>query len=504
MEKKSFQKVWRQLLVPEMTINAILIEERMVRVFCFDKKMRGVTKVGKYALPPNIIKEGIIVRPQELKIFFQALRQKLWPKEKNVWVMLSLPSANFYIDIFSLPELEDQRFKEAVLFNAQMISPLPLEEAYLDWEDLGPSNKENEREIFVAVGIKKQIDSYIAILEEAGFKIVTIEPWALSLVRSFSYFGEKTQAVLSITLRPEGFEFVLSEDNKMIYFDFDSWTEIFGNKIPQMIPFEALKKHLENEIPILINYYSLKRQQPIKKFIFIGSDNRLNEAFKKFIMETFNLEPFNITLPIYMRRTTLDWLPVIGAALRGTIPREEDTIVSLAPADSEEYYFQYFLYRVASLWSKIVLTVFMVITGVFAIFDLTLVKNANKQYLNFINQPLNQSVINREKELLSKADEFNNLVDIYSKVTRLKGEATQILSLIVSSANENRITIKRVLMSTLPSTNITIQGTALNKEGVLSWKKYLDNLNKFQSVTLPLETILETPSGVSFTLNVKI
>jgi len=133
--------------------------------------------------------------------------KNFWPKEKEVWIIVSLPSADFYTNLLSLPDLEEERFKEAVIFNTQMVAPLPLEETYFDWEDWGGSVKENEREVFIALGIKKQLDPYLDILSQAGFKIVAVEPWALSLVRFLDTFGEKNQPVLSIALRPEGIEF---------------------------------------------------------------------------------------------------------------------------------------------------------------------------------------------------------------------------------------------------------------------------------------------------------
>ena len=47
MALKFSLKDWQKLLVPEFTISAISIEERMVRVFCFDKAINRITKVGK-------------------------------------------------------------------------------------------------------------------------------------------------------------------------------------------------------------------------------------------------------------------------------------------------------------------------------------------------------------------------------------------------------------------------------------------------------------------------
>jgi len=60
MKTKLNLKDWQKLLVPEFTISAICIEDRMVRVFCFDKKINKIVKAGKYTLPAGIIEEGIL------------------------------------------------------------------------------------------------------------------------------------------------------------------------------------------------------------------------------------------------------------------------------------------------------------------------------------------------------------------------------------------------------------------------------------------------------------
>jgi len=135
MKTKFNLKNWQKLLVPEFTISAICIEDRMVRVFCFDKRVDKITKTGKYALPKGVIEEGVLKKPEQLKSFFNSLKNKLWGKEKNAWIVLSLPSVNFFVNILNLPELDAQRFQEAIVFNTQMIAPLPMEEAYFDWED---------------------------------------------------------------------------------------------------------------------------------------------------------------------------------------------------------------------------------------------------------------------------------------------------------------------------------------------------------------------------------
>lgn len=497
-------KDWQKLLVPEFTISAISIEERMVRVFCFDRAINRITKVGKYLLPSGIIEEGVLKKPQELQSFFLSLRQKLWPKEKNIWIILSLPSANFYTNILSLPDLEETRFKDAVIFNTQMVAPLPLDETYFDWEDWGPAKKDNEREAFIALGIKKQIDAYLSILENAGFKIVAIEPWALSLVRFLQYFGEQGQAVLSISLRTEGIEFILSENNKLIFFDFDSWPEIFGNNIPKQITLEMIKKHLDGEIPMLLNFYSLKYQKPVEKFVFISVDNQMATILNQWIAETYKLLPLKFNIPAYMRWVTGEWFSVMGAALRALIPRYQDTIVSLAPVGTEESYAQTHLYRIISLWSKVALTVIISLTLIFALLDNTFFTAIQRRYEQSLAKPLDTNIINKNKELSEKVTEFNNLVNILEKTQIYKKDWNAILKTVFESARKNNISIQRILISNAPANNLTIQGQAIKKESLLSWKNNLETSNMIKDINLPLETLVETSEGVSFSLNAKI
>ncbi|MGC8651403.1 MAG: pilus assembly protein PilM [Minisyncoccia bacterium] len=497
-------KDWQKLLVPEFTISAISIEERMVRVFCFNKAINRITKVGKYALPSGIIEEGVLKKPQELQSFFSSLKQKIWPKEKNVWIILSLPSANFYTNLLSLPDLEEGRFKDAVIFNTQMVAPLPLEEVYFDWEDWGQSVKDNEREVFIALGIKKQIDPYLSILEKAGFQIVAIEPWALSLVRFLQYFGEKNTPVLTVALRTEGIEFILSENNKLIFFDFDSWPEIFGANIPKQITLEMIKKHLDGEIPMLLNFYSLKRKKPIEKFIFLSADNQMVNILSLWISETYKLTPFRIGLPAYMHWVTRDWLSIIGAALRGLIPRYQDTIVSLAPVGTEASYEQNHTYHIVSLWSKVALVIIMSLTFTFGVLDVSFFSLITKRNEEALARPVDATLTNKDRILEQKRDEFNALVNNLTQTQVYQKDWDKIFSSLLNSARQNNITILRILVSNNPANNITIQGQSNKKDAVITWKSSLESSGILKDINLPLEALIETSEGVSFTLNAKI
>jgi hypothetical protein len=504
MKTKFNLKDWQKLLVPEFTISAICIEDRMVRVFCFDKKINKITKAGKYALPKGIIEEGILKKPEQLKSFFNSLKNKLWPKEKNIWIVLSLPSVNFFTNILSLPELDEERFEEAIVFNTQMIAPLPMEESYFDWEDWGASGKEGEKEIFIALGIKKQIDPYMEILKEVGFNIVAIEPLALSLARFNHQFVEKEKPTLIIDLRREGIEFIITEGKKLIFFDFDSWHEIFGKDVPPKITIDLLKKHMGVEIPMLLNFYSLKRKKIIEQFVFLGFNTQLVNVLIKWIQVQYQLTSIQIKLPSYLSKASRDWFGVIGAALRGLISRNEDTVVSLAPVGTEKDYEQNHLLSVISLCGKIVITVGLIMVFLLGLLNNTFFRNIQEQYYEAVAKPLDPKTKEKESNLVKEANKFNNLITKFIQIQKYEVDWKEKLEVIFTKAGSSSVNIKRILVSAAPANNITIQGEASKKSLIVDFKDALDNSNIFSDISLPLSALIDTPGGVTFNLSIKI
>jgi hypothetical protein len=504
MKSKLNLKDWQKLLVPEFTISAISIEDRMVRVFCFNKKVNKITKAGKYALPKGIIEEGVLKKPEQLKSFFNSLKNKLWPKDKNVWIVLSLPSVNFFVNILNLPELEEERFNEAIVFNTQMIAPLPMEESYFDWEDWGLSGEDGNKEIFIALGIKKQIDSYIEILKAVGFNVVAIEPLALSLARFNYEFIEKEKPTLTIDLRREGIEFIITEGKKLIFFDFDSWHEIFGKDIPSKITTDLLKKHMGVEIPMLLNFYSLKRKKIIQQFVFLGFNTQLVNVLIKWIQVQYQLTPIQIKLPSYISKASRDWFGVIGTALRGLISRNEDTVVSLAPVGTEKDYEQNHFLSIISLWSKVIITVGLIMVFLLGLLNNTFFRNIQNQYYQAVAKPLNPKTREKESNLVKEANEFNDLITKFIQIQKYEVDWKEKLGLIFQEAGSSSVNIKRILVSAAPANNITIQGTASEKSLIVDFKDALDKSQFFTDISLPLSALIDTSEGVTFNLSIKI
>ena len=492
-----------QLLIPEMPIAGVSVEERALKFLLFDKNPQNIKNFVYFPLKPGIIEEGILKKPQELKLLVQSLRKKIKSKAKKIFIILTLPSSNFYINLFRLPALEEKMLEEAIIFNLQTNAPLPLEEAYYDWE-ISAENDKGEVEIFSALGIKNNINSYLEIFESSDFKAVAVEPYCLSLGRSLTFlskeFREKNFLVIDFKL--EGMEFMLFEKGQLIYFDFDSWLEIFPSGIPKNIEISHLQDHLKREIPPLLNYFPLKRNQKIDYFSFFYFDSRFFSPLLSFLKNNYQIKEFYFNPSLYFPKPINEtFLGLIGSALRGLVPRAKDVFVSLSPLQTEESYILNRTTRIVSLWSKMFISILGFFFVIFLLIDKLYLLKVEKNFKNPLFSFQESLILKKEREMIQKVEEFNKLVDDINTILGYQLRIDEILTLLIEKAKDFNVNIKKIIISGYPSKNFTFQGVMNNKEKVFDFVNILKDTGKFENISLPFSNITEISEGVSFYLN---
>lgn len=505
-------KKLRKILIPEEPIGALMISDRLIQVFSFAGETNKIKYLAQFFLPSGIIEGGVLLKNEELEKILLRIKDKIWQSRKIPWVILSLPSANFFTNIISVPELPPKQFAEAVFFNIQTDHPVPLEKIYFDWEEIGTSlGKNHEKDVFFATGIKDNINHFLEAVAGAGFQVVAVEPFSLGVVRFLSNFGDKEKPYLSIILKLEGLEFILGINEQIIFMDFHFWSEVFSSQQeelkepPKEINVALLEDYLLKQIPRFLNFYLLKYQKEIKHYLFLSPHQQINSLLDKIIEKEFNLQPLTLKLPPFLMKLSSDWYSVIGTALRGLISRSEDTIISLAPIGTEVGYRQHQLLNFISLWFKITAVTLLGLIMIFSSLDILMFGNLVQDYQEKTSIGLSDTSKERLAVLSQSAKEFNNLVQQAILADAFKQEWANILQEIFNSANFLKVDIKRIFVSGAPANNITIQAEVLHKPAMTNFKESLEKITYFSEVRLPLETLLETPGkGVSFFLNLKL
>ena len=190
--------------------------------------------------------------------------------------------------------------------------------------------------------------------------------------------------------------------------------------------------------------------------------------------------------------------------IRDSIPRNQDTVVSLAPVGTERDYEQNHLLSIISLWSKVIITVGLVMVFLLGLLDNTFFRNIQEQYKQAIAKPLDTKTKEKESDLARKSEEFNDLITKFIQIQKYEIDWEEKLRVIFKEAGSSTVNIKRILVSAAPANNITIQGEASKKAFIVDFKDALDKSDIFSDISLPLSALAETPQGVTFNLSIKI
>ena len=135
--------------------------------------LNGKTPVRQeVALPPGMIKNGLILQPETLSGRIKSLfKSSSLPKDRVICTINGLP---FSYRMLNVPRMAPSAFSEAVLRTARQEMSISPDEMYLSWQAYPGDN--SEYQVLVAGITRHPVDSLIKTLQEAG-----IRPWLMDL-----------------------------------------------------------------------------------------------------------------------------------------------------------------------------------------------------------------------------------------------------------------------------------------------------------------------------------
>lgn len=495
--KNFFNKLFLQEEYPGLEVG-----DKSIRYLLFSRYDLSVPEYAEVLLEPGVVEKGELKKPAAFLKAVNDLKTQLWRKSKHSMpLIVSLPSSLFFFNVLELPDISEASFDEAVRLNAKQISPLPLSEAYFDWQNLGVNLKTFQREFLIGIVPRSKVDPYLEVFHEAGFEIIALESRSLSSLRLFSYFSqtvEKNINVLVVDISQDGVGFIIGKQGKL-YFDFFLyWSEI-SEAADGTITREDLEGILAREIRRVLEFVGTHYSETLSHFVLFSPV--LKTELVEFVSQKFSLKPVNMAFPVLPAGISSDlWLGVIGAGVRGSlISRENDDFISLLPEGTEEKYQQERLVSFVSLWGKIFSFVLagllLVNLGVF--FAVRRQKDSYQQTLSSI-QKLPE--VAQVKELEKEAQEFNWQLAQLAAVQQKTREWSRYLSLIFALSEKNAVRLVKISM-TEDSSEIRIRAEANSQKEALDFNAALEKeTDLFMKVELPLSSISQTTAGVVFDL----
>ncbi|MFA6271486.1 MAG: type IV pilus assembly protein PilM [Patescibacteria group bacterium] len=211
------------------------ISDRMLRLVALKKKRGGISieSANEIAVPPGIINEGEISKPELLHPIISTLIQTAKPKkDHSKKIVACLPERKSFIKVLNLST--DSEITDDTI-NTELANHIPedLNTMYLDWKKIY-SSSENESVLVGAVP-KSIVESYQEVINKANLVPYVLEIESAAIVRSIipEVSENQNEGILVIDIGLDRTSFIIY-DHGTIQFT-SAVPEISGNLMTSLI-----------------------------------------------------------------------------------------------------------------------------------------------------------------------------------------------------------------------------------------------------------------------------
>ncbi len=463
----------------EGRIAGLAITDAALRLVLLEKKIKAGIKLTAYReekLSEGDVVGGKVVNRQNFTRSVKALLKKT--RSKINYAVISLPADESFARIASFPPtLRGEKLVDSIKLMADFQMPEKPDKIFVDWQ-LGPDPEKNEA---LLCSINRDVaDPAIDSLAEAGLRVVALEIAELSAARAVRNEPEPLLA-----LSKNGGAIVISTiQNNFL-------------RLLHVINAPGADARFVGAEVEKIAKYSDSLDRPVKNLAVIGDwppglGGKLPlKQSPAPLVDIAGLESLGAIEP---------WLPALGAALRGLIPRENDNLISLMRVGTEAAYKQEKAIVFTRVLSRFTVAFSIFLTAAFFATWLLMQKvqaNFNQQIKNYIAMPITADANLLEK----KAGDFNSLVALtlgyYQSEVRWLPVIDELKSIGSSTVALTSVSL------VAPDQPITLTGSALSRPDLNDFKQSLEQSALFRDVNLPLEN-LEKKNNIPFRITMFI
>lgn len=153
-------------------------------------KPAKVIGYGTASFDKKAIDDGVVVDPEIIaKATHELFKSHLIGDITSHRVAITIPAYRTFTRSIQLPQLKPKELQEAVSLEAEQYIPLPLEDLYLDYQEIGRTK--DQMEVLAVAVPKKIVDSYLELAKVLGLEAVLIET---TMGASARLFGQDSQS----------------------------------------------------------------------------------------------------------------------------------------------------------------------------------------------------------------------------------------------------------------------------------------------------------------------
>jgi len=456
---------------------------------------KGVPQTFSLRFPPGVFEGGKVVAEDQLVEVLKKLHAMIVPgKEAEiVQVTMSLPAETVFTQSFEVPNINREKLDETASLNLQMISPLPLKDAYMSWETI--TETPERFELLGAFTEKQALDILAHAFRVAGFYAVAFEFPSLSLTRLLTGLTSlPPTSVLLLHVSADGVNLSIIRKNRLSFDYFRSWKSIQGESrqisrdlFDQVIAEEAQK----------VAYFALSRfQETVSRVFFVapGFEKEIGGVLQTRL--SLPAAPF----PVPSGAPAPVWYVPWGAALREMSPLKNEHPINLNYESSADVFFEQHAVNFVILWRNIlsvVLAFFLIVYAISSSFLANQLRTVQNR-LSASKSEVNQQELS---SLTGQAASFNAMVAALKAEPREVNVWYSLLTELSSVASANDVVLDRIDAPSFSGPIEIIAHTSDNTK-VVAFKSALEGTKGFSNVDLPLLGIQQTASNsVSFSIS---
>lgn len=471
-----------QLFKPvEKIVGVEITEKYILAVLLARDKKGGVRMIKKTAaLGEGIIEHGIAQNQDALASALKTFVQKNKDIFGSRYVILAIPSAFVFTDVMKFPSLQQEQIGESIAlnFNSKTLFPVAPEDIYYDWQSAASHNPLHQNAL-VSFAQKKHIDVYVGACEQAGIEPLAFEIHQTAVARAITNFKDKTGFIVRVL--DEGVEFSIVESGELKFSRFAPLNAPLreSEKLALFVKDEALKtvRFFQIEYP----------EMTVASFIALSSfaQNEIAAAIAKEL--GISAETPRLAHPVDIPDSHI---AAFGSAMRGLIPREEDTLISLMPVGTEETYRSRRFRAYLSLWSDIINTAALVFALLFAITLFFLARVRTNLVAQAARKGSAQAAYAQITELEENARAFNKTVGQLIGIRAELFNWSDLLTRITTSLTHTDITLTGMNASEAGKT-VSVSFIAATREAAIAYKKSLEASGLYEKVEMPFLSVTQ-------------
>lgn len=360
-----------KLLSLERDAFGIDFSDLRLRIVKLEKKGKFFDLVSwnETEIPAGIIKNGEILNKEKLiAIIKDTVKEVNGRKITTKYVVASLSEQKAFLQVIKVPKMDKDELKTAIPFEAESYIPIPVGQAYLDYEIISPSsNRSKKLEVLIGAMPKDIVDSYSFCIKEAGLmsKVLEIESQSIaraliknhvspspvlivdfgrSITSLIIFSGHSLRFTSSVNVSSQGLTKAISESLEVTLKESEKLKLKYGLELSDkseknketVKAITLLVNDLVNQIKKYISYYHTHENrflvpsegEEIKKVLLCGSGSNL-KGLAKFISSKLSVtakiaNPWvnifpetNKKIPNISFKESLGYTTALGLAMRG-------------------------------------------------------------------------------------------------------------------------------------------------------------------------------------------